>query len=136
MLSVGLAIAFSLSTLTGDPGGARVGTCDAAPAYAPPGAHHARLRAPQDSDVVVVTTERKVMCPGGSFHVTLRNRSSAKRDLKLCIMKDSGKWDCKESNGVGAGRTWSYWACTASGSYWFTSRAAESKDPFGDPPNA
>ena len=114
-----LAVAFSLSAL-------------ACPASAP--ALEPTPSTTTDSAVVVVSAEQRAMCPGGSFHVMLRNRSDGKRDIKLCLMKDTGKWDCKETSDVAPNRTWTYWTCTTATDYWFTSREAGSKEPFAGPP--
>ena len=83
------------------------------------------------------TTWGEACSDADSVKIYLTNSCRDPVEVKACILKATGRWDCGTAT-IGPGKSDNWWTCQASrhapgGNLWFDARKPGSNKKFGDP---
>ena len=89
---------------------------------------------------VKVDTQWNNRCDDNSYTMAIkgRNDNNFAADIRLCVKSKNGRWTCWVSKNIQPGawtpNSWSYYVCSSTGDFFWSSRRAGSNVKFGDPP--
>lgn len=72
-------------------------------------------------------------CSDGATSARVVNSCAQTIDVRICLQKTNGQWDCGATYGLAPAAAWSYWSCKATSNVFTDARSSTSSTPLRQP---